>query len=138
MDCDDGRQKLGSSILDLPAPPWQASATICQPIFSEALPDNKEGYDREHIRNHSRDWDRGVGSLILERNNVLKLLGNEEISLPLLNDSMNYWKLLHVQVLVTQNYLLTIPPNKPTDEQELKLWNAARSLNDLLISKSIE
>jgi hypothetical protein len=87
MDCDDGRQKLGSSILDLPAPPRQASATICQPIFSEALPDNKEGYDREHM---------------------------------------------------TQNYLLTIPPNKPTDEQELKLWKAARSLNDLLISKSIE
>ena len=138
MDFDDGYQKLGSSILDLPAPPWQASATICQPIFSEALPDNKEGYDREHIRSHSRDWGLGLGSLILESNDGLRLLGNDEIKLPLLSDSMNYWKLLDVQVLVTQNYLLTIPPNKPTDEEGLKIWNAARSLNDLLISKTVE
>jgi hypothetical protein len=114
MDFDEGRQELGQTILDLPTPPWQASVTVGQAIFSEALPENKEGYDTVYIRSHSRDWDRGLGSLIVQDMDGLRRLGDEDIKLSVLNDSANYWRLLEVQVLTTQNYLLTasLEPSK--------------------------
>jgi hypothetical protein len=84
-----------------------------QAVFSEAFHENKEGYDTAYVR--------GRSSLIVQDMNGLRSLDDKEINVPILNGSANYWRLLEVQVLITQNYLLTIPPNRPTDEKELEL-----------------
>ena len=132
MEFHDGLLKLGSSFVDLPAPPWKPSLSVCQPIFSEALTGNSEGYDQEHIRSYCHDWESGLGALIVEANGGLHRLNSRDLKLPFLTDSI-HWKLMLVQVLVMQNYLHTIPPNIPMEEEGRELWTASLELNKTLM-----
>jgi hypothetical protein len=137
MEFHDGFLELGSSFVDLPSPPWKASLSVCQPIFSEALPGNSEGYDQEYIRSNCHEWESGLGALIVEANGILHRLSNEDLNLPFLTDSMHP-KLMLIQVLVMQNYLFMIPPNIPMEAEGRELWRSSLELNKSLISRIVK
>lgn len=133
MEFETGTQEIVKPLLE--SRTARGSLTVYQPMFVEALQEMRKSYETQFVRCHARDWDQGQGPLIADMKGGIRILGNEDVVLPMLASALAHWKRLAIQVPRTQNHLSTMIPNKPNDESALEIWEQNRELNELMISK---